>query len=223
MTGSFSILKSSFEHILFDLDGTLTKSAPGIINSVRHALEKYGIKNQSDEQLARFIGPPLTVSFHDFYGFNQAQAEEAMAFYREYYADKGIFENDLYEGIPEVLDALKSAGKKLYVATSKPEVYMKKILEHYEIAQFFDDAAGGDLEEKNNEKWCVIKNILTRNSIFTGNSPALMLGDRKHDILGAHKNNLPVCAVMWGYGSRDEFLEYGADYVCENVTDLIER
>jgi len=219
----FSILNSKFKHIFFDLDGTLTESAPGIISSVRYSLEKFDIKDQTDAQLQRFIGPPLTVSYQDYYNFSLEDAFKAMGFYREYYAVKGIFENALYDGIPEMLKVLKEKGYQLYIATSKPEVYMKKIIAHFGIDSYFADVSGGDLEEKHNEKWMIVDTLIQRNNLKNAveNGEVLMIGDRKHDILGARKNNIPTCGVLWGYGSLEEFEEFNADFVSEKVTDLI--
>lgn len=219
----FSVLSSSFEHILFDLDGTLTESAPGIVSSVRYSLEQFNIKDQTDRQLMRFIGPPLSESYSEFYGFNKEQCEQAIKFYREHYGEKGIFENALYPDIPEILSVLKKAGKKLYIATSKPEVYMKKIISHFGIEEYFDDVCGGDLEEKRNEKWLVVETIIERNNLKDAvkNGTVLMIGDRKHDIIGSRKNDVPCCGVLWGYGNIEEFREHNCAYVSEKVRDLI--
>ena len=126
---------SQFTHFFWDLDGTLTRSAEGIVNSVRYALESFGIKEADDEKIRRFIGPPLAESFNVFYGLNEEQCNKAIEKYREFYTEKGIFQNAVYEGIPETLQKLKESGKKLYVATSKPEVFMFRILEHFNLAQ----------------------------------------------------------------------------------------
>ncbi len=213
----------NFTHFFWDLDGTLTRSAQGIINSVRYALESFGIKEADDEKLKLFIGPPLPESFKTFYGFNEEQIEQGMKKYREFYSEKGIFENSVYEGIAETLKTLKENGKKLYVATSKPEVFMKRILEHYNLAQFFDFAVGADLAESRSEKHKVISFLIEHEKLeeVQKSGKILMIGDRKHDILGAHKNGIKVCAVLWGYGSKEEFKEYGADYIIEKPSELI--
>ncbi len=219
----FSVLSSSFEHILFDLDGTLTESAPGIVSSVRYSLEQFNIKDQTDSQLMRFIGPPLSESYSEFYGFNKEQCDIAIKYYREHYGVHGIFENSLYQDIPEVLEKLKNSGKKLYIATSKPEVYMKQIIAHFGIEKFFDDVCGGDLEEKRNEKWQIVETIIEKNNLHDAvkNGTVLMIGDRKHDILGSRKNNVPCCGVLWGYGNIEEFKAFDCAYVAQVVKDLI--
>ncbi len=214
---------SAFTHFFWDLDGTLTRSAEGIINSVRYSLESFGIKEDDDEKLKLFIGPPLPESYSHFYGFDDAQIDRAMQKYREYYAEKGIFENSVYEGIRETLAELKARGKKNFVATSKPEVFMKRILEHYDLAQFFEFTCGSDLAETRSQKHLVINFIVEHEKLQTAQKDGriLMIGDRKHDILGAKKNGIKCCAVLWGYGSRKEFEENKADYIIEKPLELL--
>ncbi|WP_407425236.1 HAD family hydrolase [Treponema sp.] len=214
---------SSFEYLFFDLDGTLTESAPGIMNSARYALSYYGITDVPDSALRKFIGPPLMESFKDLFGFSEEKAREAMKKYREYFADKGLFENSVYEGIPETLEKLKSSGKHLYVATSKPEIYMKQILDKFDLTQYFDFAGGSDVEETRSEKAMVIEYVIRENKLERElqNGKILMIGDRKHDIIGAHKNNIPCCACLWGYGNREEFSEFKADFVIKKSSELL--
>ena len=194
---------SEYTHLFWDLDGTLTESAPGIINCVRYALESFGINETDDSRLLLFVGPPLVESFMNFYGFSEEKARKAMARYRERFGTVGIFENSVYEDIPRVLKALKESGKKLYIATAKPEIYMFRIIKHFNLEQYFEFSAGSDLEEE-----------LKAGKI-------LMIGDRKHDIEGAHKNGMKCCAVNWGYGSAEEFKAYGADIVIDKPSDLL--
>lgn len=214
---------SQFTHFFWDLDGTLTRSAEGIVNSVRYALESFGIKEADDENLKRFIGPPLAESFNVFYGLNEEQCNKVIEKYREFYTEKGIFQNAVYEGIPETLQKLKESGKKLYVATSKPEVFMFRILEHFNLAQYFDFAGGADMAEARSEKHKVIEYVIKHENLQAEQKSGkiLMIGDRKHDILGARKNGLKCCAVLWGYGSQKEFEEFEADFIISKPADLV--
>lgn len=214
---------SAFTHLFFDLDGTLTESAPGIMNSIRFALRHYGIDDAGDETLRLFIGPPLLDSFRDLFGFSDEKAREAIGFYREYFGARGLFENSVYDGIRETLDALKSQGKRLFVATSKPEIFMHRILERFDLAKFFDFAGGADIEETRSEKAKVIDYVISQNHLEDERRSGriLMIGDRKHDIIGAHENDIPCCAVLWGYGSAEEFARNGADFVISRPQELI--
>lgn len=213
----------SFTHLLFDLDGTLTESAPGIMNSARYALSYYGVNDVPDSTLRKFIGPPLMDSFQNMFGFSPEKAREAMKKYREYFADKGLFENSVYPEIKDTLTALKEQGKHLFVATSKPEIYTDRILEKFELTHFFEDVCGSDIEETRSAKDQVIAYLIEKNHL-EGEKQAgkiLMIGDRLHDIIGAHKNGIPCCACLWGYGNREEFKEFEADYVIEKPEDLL--
>lgn len=213
---------SSFTHLLFDLDGTLTESGPGIMNSARYALSQYGINDVPDSTLRKFIGPPLMESFQKMFGFSEEKAREAMKKYREYFAEKGLFENSVYPGIRETLTDLKSQGKHLYVATSKPEIYTNRILEKFDLMHFFEFAGGADVEETRSEKAKIIDYVIQSANLSTQKSEGkiLMIGDRLHDIIGAHKNGIPCCAVLWGYGDREEFAENKADFVIEKPEEL---
>ena len=213
-----------YTHLFFDLDGTLTESGPGIMNCVKYALEKFGINESDTEKLKRFIGPPLVNSFMDFYNFSESDAREAMRIYRERFGTIGIFENAVYSGIPETLQKLSEEGKKLYVATSKPEIYVPKILEHFGLAKYFSDAVGSDIEETRSNKALVIKYVIEKNGLEeeAKANKIVMIGDRKHDIIGAKKNSLESIGCLWGYGSRKELSEHGATRIIERVEDLLE-
>ena len=214
---------SSYRYLFFDLDGTLTESAPGIMNSARYALAQYGITDVPDSTLRKFIGPPLMDSFQELFGFSSKKAREAMKKYREYFAEKGLFENSVYEGIRETLTLLKSQGKHLFVATSKPEIYTNRILEKFDLTHFFEFVGGADVEETRSEKAKVIRYVVdeARLEEERQNGLILMIGDRKHDIIGAHKNEIPCCACLWGYGSQEEFNENGADFVISAPQELL--
>lgn len=205
--------------ILFDLDGTLTDPMVGITSSVQYALKKYGIIEDNLWNLTKFIGPPLADSFMRFYGFSEEQAKQAVLYYREYFAPKGKYENEVYEGIPELLASLKEAGYILAVATSKPEVFSKDILDHFDLTKYFD-FVGGALLNGREKKEDVITYVLEH--VDANKDEILMVGDREHDIIGAKKNNLLSVGVLYGYGDREEHENAGADHIVSTVEELRE-
>lgn len=214
---------SNFDDLLWDLDGTLTASAPGIINCVKYALDFFGINETDEAKLNLFIGPPLTESFMNIYEFSKEKALQALLKYQERYTEKGMYENSLFDGIKETLAALKTKGKHLIVATAKPEMYMTPILKNYGIADYFEFAGGADLKSGRDSKSQVIEYVIKKCSLEEAreNGKVLMIGDRSNDIEGAHKNNLPCCACLWGYGSMEEFEKYKADFVIKTPSDLL--
>lgn len=208
-----------FDYVLIDLDGTLTESGEGITNAASYTLSKFGIKVNDKSELNKFLGPPFWDSIQDFYGFTKEEADEAVTYYREYYSDKGIFENKVYEGIEDLLKKLKEAGMTLVVATTKLETYAKRIIEHFDLDKYFDLVAGADLEGKRAKKDKLIKYTLESCGI-TDLSKVIMIGDRKYDIIGAKMNGITSMGVLYGYGSRQEFEEAGADFIVETVEDI---
>ena len=206
------------KYIFFDLDGTLTDPAEGITNSVAYALSKFGIEVQDRKTLNRFIGPPLVDAFMEYYGFSKEDAERALGFYREYFAPKGIFENAVIDGIPSMLEALKTDGKKLYVATSKPEKFAVEILEHFSLDRYFDGIYGSTMDETRNKKDAVIAYALSMSGASATDS--IMVGDRHHDIEGAKANGMRSVGVLFGYGSREELATAGADQIAEDIKEL---
>ena len=206
------------DYILFDLDGTLTEPAEGITNSVCYALKKFGIESKPENEL-RFIGPPLHQSFQVFYGMSEEDSFRAVDYYREYYAPKGIFENRLYDGIPEALDRLIAKGYTLVVASSKPEFFVKQILEHFGIANRFDEVVGSEMNGDRTDKAEVLAEALAR--LEAAPEECCMIGDRLHDIVGAHKCGMLAAGVMWGYGSKEEFAEAKADAVFETIEQMV--
>ena len=206
------------KNVFFDLDGTLTDPAEGITNSVAYALSKFGITVADRSKLFRFIGPPLVPAFMEYYGFSKQDAECALAFYREYFAPKGIFENAVIEGIPALLCTLKEQGKRLYVATSKPEGFAKQILEHFGLATYFDGIYGSTMDETRNTKDAVI--AYARAESGADREDTVMVGDRHHDIDGAKKNGMRSVGVLFGYGTRAELEGAGADAIAETVDEL---
>lgn len=212
--------------ILFDLDGTLTDPGVGITNSVMYALEKYGIIVSDRSELYKFIGPPLMQSFENYYGFDKNEAERAVALYREYFRDRGIFENQVYDGIKHLLGTLKAQGKVVGLATSKPEVYAKQILEHFELDGDFDFISGSMMSGERTDKgeviaWAVQLLGEKQKQKYTAEE-MVMIGDREHDVIGARKNRITSIGVLYGYGSREELTEAGADAVVSSVGELAE-
>lgn len=211
-----------YQTLLFDLDGTLTDPAQGITNSFIYALKYFGIEIPSYEKLCTYIGPPLPETFKIEYGFDEEKTKLAVKKYREYFTDKGLFENAVYPGIPEVLTELKKRGKNLLVATSKPEEYSIKILEHFNLAKYFDFICGCLMDETRSTKSEVIEYALQQVKISPENkNTVLMIGDRKHDIIGAKQNNIKSCGVLFGYGSEKELKEAGANYLISSPAELL--
>ena len=209
----------NYKYILFDLDGTITDSALGITNSVKYALKKLNAPIPPYETLCKFIGPPLLDGFRDLCGFETEKAQAAVKYYREYYETTGLFENKVYDGIPEFLKALKEDGKTVVLATSKPEKFARLILEHFGIMQYFDYAAGASLDETRNKKDAVIAYALNECNI-TNKALAVMVGDRHHDIDGAKKNGISCVGVLYGFGNREELINAGADCIAEDIDAL---
>lgn len=201
---------TDYTHILFDLDGTLTDSGPGIMNSVMYALERFGVTVDDRATLRKFIGPPLIDSFREFCGFSDDEAQRALVLYRAYFSEKGLFENAVYPGIPALLQRLRDAGRTLLVATGKPEEFSLRILEHFGLLQYFDFVSGASMDESRNQKWQVIERALAHCGA-TERSQCLMVGDRKHDVQGARRCGLPCLGVLYGYGSAEELVSAGAD------------
>ena len=210
----------NYTTILFDLDGTVTDPKEGITRSVAYALEHFGIKVEDLDTLTPFIGPPLVDSFSRFYGLNDEDTQTAIRKYRERYSVTGWAENIPYEGMAELLRDLKAAGKTISLATSKPEEFAVKILEHFDLAQYFDLICGAPMNApKGHGKVDVIEDALKRLGI-TDRSGVIMVGDRLHDTEGAHKAGLPCAGVLFGYGDRAEHEACGSEYIVETVEEL---
>lgn len=209
----------AYDIILFDLDGTLTDPGIGITNAVIYALKQYDIQVENREELYRFIGPPLLESFQSFFGFTEEDAEQAVIYYRDYYREKGIFENYVYPGMDMLLGRLRRAGKALLVATSKPEEFALQILENFKLAEHFTVIAGASMDGSRIRKADVIDYALKQYGMDE-REQVLMVGDRKHDILGAKEIGIASAGVLYGYGSREELEAAGADYIVSCVDNL---
>ena len=213
-----------YQYILFDLDGTLTDPKIGITTCVQYALHKMGIEEPDPDRLEPFIGPPLIDSFREFYGMNEEEAVRAVEYYRERFSTVGLFENEVYSGIPELLARLKKDGRKLAIASSKPTVYVKKILEYFSIYEYFDIIVGSELDGTRCRKEEVVEEALEQLSADDKfrKRDAVMIGDRKFDIEGAKAHQIPSIGVNYGYAIDNELMEAGADCVVGNVKELSE-
>ncbi len=213
-------MKKDYKYILFDLDGTITDSAPGITNSVAYALKRWNIEVEDKSTLNCFVGPPLAQSFEKYFGFSKEQALEAVDEYRVYYRDKGIFENIVYPGIPELLAELRAMGKKIILATSKPEFFAKQILEYFDLSKYFDLAAGATMDSSRTKKELVIAYALGELGV-TDPSECIMVGDRDQDVNGARENGIECIGVLYGYGGREELESAGAAFIAETVEEIL--
>ncbi|MEK3861986.1 HAD family hydrolase [Paenibacillus sp. FSL H7-0716] len=212
------------QNILFDLDGTLTDPKEGITKSVEYALNKFNIQIEHLDELLPYIGPPLYDSFIELHHFTEEQALQALAFYRERYSATGLFENMVIEGIPQLLKGLKTNGYSLYVATSKPTVFAAQILEYYKLDHYFEHIGGSNLDGTRSKKQEVIQYVLDENDIHP--EEAVMIGDRKHDIIGAIGCGVESIGVTFGYGPKEELEQAGADHIAfrvEEIADIIQH
>ena len=206
------------KRILFDVDGTLTDPFLGITRSVAYSLKSFGIEVDDLETLKPFIGPPLDVSFREYYHMDEAQSWEAVEKYREYFSKKGLFENKVYEGMEDFLQSLLNMDMKLYVCTSKPEVFAKEILDHFSLTPYFTGIYGATLDGSLKNKGDVIAHCIKQEQLNI--QDCMMVGDRQHDIVGAHQNQIPCIGVLYGYGSLEEFQEYHCDYIAKDLIEL---
>ena len=209
-----------YQYLLFDLDGTLTNPKEGITKSVQYALHHFGIDVDDPDTLTSYIGPPLIPAFMEFHGLTQEQALEALQVYRQRFASVGLFENEVLEGVPEMLCALKQKGRFLAVASSKPEAYVIRILEHFDLLQYFDEVVGASMDEKRSAKKDVIEEALHRMGKAPGDRNVLMIGDRMHDIEGARLCGLDSLGVYTGFAADGELEAAGATYVFHSIRSM---
>jgi len=218
--------------IIFDLDGTLTDPKEGIINSFKYALEKYGLEGHRKDALEKLIGPPLHQAFQEYLSIDEKEAFILVEYFREYFRERGIYENRLYSGVPEMLDQLLQHGYLLALATSKAEVFARRVLEYFQLKPYFKEVAGSNLDGSRSAKGEIIAEILSRDSIkqevhleeaYLHNNyttGAIMVGDRKYDVWGARQNKLPSVGVTYGYGGKTELQEAGATHLVDSVEEL---
>ncbi len=211
-------MEKIYNTVLFDLDGTLTDPKIGITTSVAYALEHFDITVSDLDSLIPFIGPPLLDSFAEFYGFDAQKAQLAVDKYREYFSVKGLYQNEVYAGIPKMLAELKASGKKLIVATSKPEVFARIILDHFNLSDYFEHIVGATEDPSRNNKGAVIAHAIKICDININS--AVMVGDRKHDLIGAAENNIPAIGVLYGFGDMEELSKYNPISVQQSVKTL---
>lgn len=209
-----------YGYCLFDLDGTLTDPAIGITNSVMYALKKFDIEVKDRSELYPFIGPPLDYSFMTFFGFTKEQADLAIKYYRENFSSTGLFENEVYDGVPEILSEMKNRGVSIALATSKPYEFSIKILRHFDLYRYFDFFGAATMDGKISKKEDVIAKLLEDMGV-EDKTRMLMIGDRYHDIEGARANVLDSAGVLWGYGSKEELENAGAKYILNGPEEIL--
>lgn len=206
-----------YKVLLFDLDGTLTDSSEGITKSLAYALHEMGVDYGEREQLKRFIGPPLSVSFSEF--FSGEDIQKAVNLYRKRYSEIGWKENRVYDGVKEMLARLKENGLRIFMATSKPEIYAVRIADYFDLTRYFEFIGGATTDGTRNDKSDVIKYVLDRFGTDRAED-ALMIGDRWHDVEGAAAFGIKTLGVAYGFGSREELLSAGAVYVAKTPSDV---
>lgn len=209
------------KNVFFDLDGTLTDSGEGIINSIKYALNKLEQPEADLETLRKFIGPPLMDSFQDYTGLSKENAKLGMIYYREYYEVKGLYENKLYDDVKHLLESLKENKRNIYLTTSKPEPYAKQILKHFAIDEYFSDVYGASMDETMSEKTFIIQNALENISPKVNPQETLMVGDRSYDMSGGKDHGLTTVGVLYGFGSEEELKNSGADFIINKPLDLL--
>ncbi|WP_300723052.1 HAD family hydrolase [Pseudomonas sp.] len=207
-----------YQNVLFDLDGTLTDPREGITRSIQYGLSKMGIDEPDLTKLEHFIGPPLLQAFMEFYAFSETQAWEAVGFYRERFAVTGLYENRVFEGVTPLLEALEGQGRQLFIATSKPQVYAREIARHFDFARHFNEVYGSELDGTRTNKVELIRHLMTEQGLDPAQT--LMIGDRKHDLIGAHENGLDAAAVGYGFGSFEELNAFAPKYHFATLAQL---
>ena len=212
-------MSNKYDAVLFDFDGTVADTGKGIFNGVYHVLDSMGIDPPEPEKLRYFIGPPLHESFRSVFGFNEEECKAAVATYREYYSAKGIFELTMYDGMEELFRKLKARGIKLGISSSKPEIFLLRIVDKFGLSELFDTVKGSDIDYIHSDKSLIIRRA-TEAMNLPGSAKVLMVGDRCFDINGAKKAGVDSAGVLFGYGSREEFEEAGADYIVVKADEL---
>jgi phosphoglycolate phosphatase len=210
-----------FTHILFDLDGTLTNPRLGIGNSLKYALRQMHIDGYSDEILERFVGPPIQDGLKNLFGMNERDTNLAVEHFRTYFGEKGLFENEPYQGISDLLEELHLSGKRIYVVTSKLEKYAKMIVRHFEFDRYIDDLQGAEATGKHSGKGLLVGQLMERNRIGASDS-VVMVGDTHYDLIGARENKISSIAVSYGFGTMETLSSSNPDYLVDSVDELAE-
>lgn len=209
----------SFKHILFDLDGTIIDPKKGVVEAVVFALSKFDIRVKDPEKLTCFIGPPLTESFRDYYDMNEETAKRALGYYREHYSHNGLYNHSLYYGMDKLIENLYDKGKKLYIATSKPEKFARQILDDLHLTKYFEYISGCDIEENICDKPTIISRVLERID-DSELDRCIMVGDTKYDVKGAKACDITSMAVLQGYGDITEIIMAGVDFFMADAEEL---
>jgi len=212
---------SQFSHIIFDLDGTLTDNTRGIGNSIKYALARMQIEDYEEEVLSRFIGPPLQWGFRNLFGMNERNTELAVGYFREYFSVKGMYENEPYPGIQEMMEELSNSGKKMYIATSKLEKYAIRIAEHFEFDRYIIQVYGSDYSGKKGTKSAIISHLMESQQLVPSDE-IVMIGDTVFDIEGGKENHLSTAAVGYGFGKEKALKNSLPDFYAETVEELYE-
>jgi phosphoglycolate phosphatase len=206
-------------NVLIDLDGTITDSRKGIVGCIQHALHSLGHTAPDEPDLLRYIGPPLHAAFRELLpAKSDSDVDRAIAAYRERFVAVGMFENFVYAGIPEALESLRGRGARLFVATSKPEVFARRILDHFELSHYFERIYGSELDGRRTDKIELIAHVLSQAQLDRADT--VMIGDRHHDVVGAIQNRIRAVGALWGYGSREELSSAGAETLLETPSDV---
>ena len=207
-----------YQNVLFDLDGTLTDPREGITRSIQYSLSKMGIDEPDLSKLEHFIGPPLLQAFMAFYSFSEAQAWEAVGYYRERFSVTGLYENRVFDGVTPLLEELIGQGRQLYIATSKPQIYAREIARHFDFAKHFKVIYGSELDGTRTNKVELIAHLMAEEGLDPAQT--LMIGDRKHDLIGARDNGMDAAAVGYGFGSFEELNSFAPKYHFETLAQL---
>ncbi len=205
--------------VLFDLDGTLTDPFHGIANSISYALKRFGIHEVAVQTLKACIGPPLLASFQKHFNLSEHEARKAVAYYREYFSDKGMYENEVFPGIPRLLEELAAQRVRMVCATSKPTLYARRILKHFRLSQFLEFVIGSNMDLTRTDKKQIIHDVLGKLQMRT-KEKAIMIGDRREDIEGARLNSIDAIGVTYGYGSEEELRNAHPDHLVRSVEEL---
>lgn len=209
-----------FDHIFFDFDGTIMDTSPGIYDSFDRVIAHYKLDYPRSEY-DRMIGPPLRESFGNILNLPESEIRNAIKVYRDYYSTEGMYNARLYDGVVELIENLRKSGKKIYTATSKPELFTRRILEKYELDHLFDFIGGSDLEERGRvEKKDVVEYVVNTRRLSDNKEKCILIGDRKYDVVGAHEAGIKCAGILWGFGSREEFESCGADFILETPSDV---
>lgn len=209
-----------YKYLLFDLDGTITNSKEGITKCVQYALDKIGVNEPDLDKLEHFIGPPMVEHFMESYGFDKELSTKLLVYYRERYVPIGIYENEIYDGIIEMLDGLRKEGYVIALATSKPQEMAEEVLRYFDIYKYFDIIVGAFLSEKRTKKSEVIEEVLNQCHV-ADKSTVLMIGDRSYDVIGANSMGIDCMGVTYGFGSREELKNCGATLIVDSPADIL--